>query len=548
MSKISDIKSIPQRMSLRWAGIAGLLFFIVVGIKWGYQLPQHLDILFGDEAEYMRNGLDLFEVIRNDWGPTYNIWYKFLSLFTSDTITLYYANYIAGAVLTGGLLMLVLLALRLSPPVALYASFCFFVSGIQMNTWPRISHFVLLLLCGAILVFSRIRSAALRTLVIAIACYWCAYARPDLMLAFFLMLAVAAWLMYQERAQWRSFLPALLVLLLSVLFFQGIFGQPSATYKGGLDRLYSAFCQHYAINYKFMTNADFDAVTEWIDFCRTKFPDCYTIGDVLKNHPQEFIQHVLFNVKNYLLLLFSALLSLLFPLAIIKGKKGLLLAIGLLLLLLFATLFNKEKRNNWMALLKEHRLLLLLLAIFGLPSMGMSWVIFPRPHYMLLHLMLPLLLLTLLLQVWWQDRYLPARYFMVLLVLLALAAPTAGKYPYLQYGQDMQNHCSQRLIRFLEKKKDQPYVVFTNYLNVTYMLPKNFSEFSTEFELKKGMSFGQIMKDKKINIVLVSSNILQNPMLKSDTTWQQLIANPETLGFEKVRYSDACESYLLMKE
>ena len=60
-----------------------------------------MDILFGDEAEYMRNGLDLFKIIRNDWGPAYNIWYKFLSFFKSDTIQLYYLNYALGSVLIG---------------------------------------------------------------------------------------------------------------------------------------------------------------------------------------------------------------------------------------------------------------------------------------------------------------------------------------------------------------------------------------------------------------------------------------------------------------
>ena len=118
----------------------------------------------------------------------------------------------------------------------------------------------------------------------------------------------------------------------------------------------------------------------------------------------------------------------------------------------------------------------------------------------------------------------------------------------MQFGKDMENLCDQKLIHFLEIKKEKKYTVFTNYLNITYILPKNYSEFSTEFELKKGMAFDSILKHRNINVILVSTNILQNPILVKDSTWNQLIAKPENYNFKKIKYSDICESYLLIKE
>jgi hypothetical protein len=58
-----------------------MLALIVSGLKWASGLQGHLDILLADEAEYLRNGLNLFDKIAKNWGPTYNIWYKLLSFF-----------------------------------------------------------------------------------------------------------------------------------------------------------------------------------------------------------------------------------------------------------------------------------------------------------------------------------------------------------------------------------------------------------------------------------------------------------------------------------
>jgi hypothetical protein len=118
----------------------------------------------------------------------------------------------------------------------------------------------------------------------------------------------------------------------------------------------------------------------------------------------------------------------------------------------------------------------------------------------------------------------------------------------MQFGSDMDNLCEQKLIRYLETKKEKNYVVLTNYLNITYLLPKNYSEFSTEFELRKGMDLSTLVKEKGINLILVSENIIQNPILRTDTMWNKLLTSPQDYQFKKVKYSDICQSYLLIKE
>ena len=528
--------------------ISGILILIIIGIKWSLGLNRHMDILFGDEAEYIRNGVDLFHTIRNDWGPAYNIWYKFLSLFSSDAIRLYYANYIIGGILVSVLLFIALYSHRIHPGIALYISFCFFVSSININTWPRISHFVLILILLSLIILSRLHSNAKKSIVFAIFCYICSYARPELFISFVIILIISCYFIYQERKNFKYLLPYLITLTILLLFFQITFGFPSSTYKSGLNRLYSAFCQHYTINYKFRTGAHFDAITEWIEFCKTKFPDCFTILDVMKKHPVAFFHHVLFNLKNYSLLLFLTVCSFIIPTGIFHSKKVLIATCIILLSCILFVILKKESRCQFIQLIKKHQFKLIFLFIFGVPSIGMCAVIFPRAHYILLHSIFIVFLLAILFQSILQNFTLCYWQFMAFCVLLLLISPRSRDYQYTQFGKDMDNLCEQKLIRYFESKKENKYVVFTNYLNITYILPKNYSEFSTEFELRKGMDFGKILSEKKINVILVSINILQNPVLTKDSTWNNLISQPERYNFKKVNYSDICESYLLIKE
>ncbi|HNF47740.1 MAG TPA: hypothetical protein PLF48_00060, partial [Chitinophagales bacterium] len=88
--------------------IVGLLLLLFCGIKWALGLPAVMDITFGDEAQYLRYGTDLFHTIHKDWGPSYNIWYKLLSLIQHNNIRLFYFNYQVTAVLCALLLFIFL--------------------------------------------------------------------------------------------------------------------------------------------------------------------------------------------------------------------------------------------------------------------------------------------------------------------------------------------------------------------------------------------------------------------------------------------------------
>lgn len=536
-----------SRLNSRTADLTCLIFLLAAGIRWSLHLPLYNDLMFGDEAEYLRNGVDLFRIVRSDWGPAYNLWYKGLSLFTSDSIKLYYLNYATGAILAAVLLYVAFRRYHTHPLIAVYLAYCFLISDLNINTWPRVSHFIVIVILLALITGSAVSSAARRSLIYCTAVFITAYARPDLMFAFFIMLPVALFLVYREREQWRELLPFMLALLLAIGFFQGVFGLPASDYRGEVDRLYIAFGQHFTINYKARTGAEMDAVTDWLVFCRQHFPGCETLGDILKQHPGEVMQNALFNLKHYLLALLGTILSFIFPEKLVPYKKLAWLFLPLLAVAIGYLLYHKDRRRAWLHALRRNGLTLGFLFIFGLTSMGMCIVIFPRNHYIILHSLLLLFLLAGIFQA--IAGHLPLRwYFAAPLFLLLFITPTAKKYKYMQINADTRNGCSQKMIRFLNQQTDRPYVIFSSILNISYPLPENFSEFNTEYELKTGMRFSDVLREKRINMILVTENLHSNPVLRSDSTWTQFIADPGQYGFRKTKYHDLCESYFLVKD
>ena len=78
-----------------------------------------------------------------------------------------------------------------------------------------------------------------------------------------------------------------------------------------------------------------------------------------------------------------------------------------------------------------------------------------------------------------------------------------------------------------------------------------FEQFNTEYMLKqlpKDVRFKDILAEKKIDIILMNEQLMEETRLQKDTTWLNLTAHPECYQFKKVQFSNDCQSYLLIKE
>ena len=527
--------------------IVGLLLLLFCGIKWALGLPAVMDITFGDEAQYLRYGTDLFHTIHKDWGPSYNIWYKLLSLIQHNNIRLFYFNYQVTAVLCALLLFIFLRNYGIHVIIAFWLSFCFMFSTTIMDTWPRVSHFAFILLVLGFIAIRNCKTYLSKSVWLTAVFFITAYARPELFPSFLLMCLLTIFIYFKFRESLRSALPAFVFLIVIVIVFFGIYQLPADSYKG-INRTYIAFCQHYAINYVLETKANFNPISEWIDFAHRTFGDCKNFSCILKSHPGLVLHNTILDIQKYCLVLLEFFTYILFPVKI-TAKKWLMMLIWFFMIGILVYVFlNKETRNKFIQSLKDNKLVLLVLLIFGLPSMATSLLIFPRAHYLLMHAPLLIFLVALLINA--LPVFTKSKSYLLLLFFIPFIykSPKANKYTYYQMDRDNKQKCNRELVNYLtEKNNHHQHVIFSNHLSLSMMLPENYADFNTEYEFKPGMHFSAILKDKKIDHVLMRDILLQDKLLQQDTSWTSFVAHPEDYGFQKQIYCDSCESYLLVK-
>ncbi|MFN8237256.1 MAG: hypothetical protein U0T77_03725 [Chitinophagales bacterium] len=526
----------------------GILILFIAGIKWAWHLPSVMDITFGDEAQYLRYGTDLFHTVKKDWGPSYNIWYKCLSLFQSNPVKLFYLNYQVTGILIALTLYVFLIRYSVPSVISLWLSFCFLLSTTVIDTWPRVSHFAVIVLLLFLIAVRDIHSNAKKLLLISLAFYIAAYARPELFSSFLFISVATIYALFKERKDFKNWLPVFIVVAVILLLNFLIYQLPANFYKG-IDRTYIAFSQHYAINYVIEHKASFNPISEWIDFAYNTFGACTNFGCILKTHPELVLHNSLLNLQKYLLTLLQFVVHILFP-AVIIGKKIIQLGVLLFLLAIVSiVLFHKASRLRFLEQVRAHILLLFVLFLFGLPSMGASILIFPRQHYLLMHSILIIFIFALLLNSISLIRRIHPLTTILLCSLLLMKSPTAANYSYYQLDRDSKNQCNRKLVEYISAQNDRkPHTVFSNHLSLSMLLPVNFSDFNTEYEYKPGMRFNEIVKEKKIDYIVVRDILLQEKLLSSDSTWTNFIRHPEASGFVKTSYCDSCESYLLVKK
>jgi hypothetical protein len=528
--------------------VTGVLILLLAGIKWAWHLPQYMDVTFGDEAQYLRYGIDLFGVIKKDWGPSYNIWYKLLSFFNHNVIGLFYLNYQATAILLAIALFIFLIRYNIAFVIGLWLSFCFLLSTTVIDTWPRVSHFAVIVLLIFLIVVRNIKLNAKKMLLLTLAFYIAAYARPELFSSFVLISLVTLYFLFRERESFKSWMPLMILVASIILLNFMVYQLPANTYKG-IDRTYIAFSQHYAINYVIEHKAHFNPISEWIDFTHKTFGSCPDFGCILKTHTDLVIHNSLLNLKHYALTLMQFIISILFPVKIIGNQKIQFFVFAGFICLIAAIVFFKSNRQKFIAQVKQHSLLLLVLFLFGLPSMGTSVLIFPRQHYLLMHSVLLIFLVAMVINSLPIIDRVKDYYVLVIFIPLLIKSPTAKKYNYYQVEKENKNHCNRCLVEYLTTHNDgMPHTVFSNHLSLSMLLPHNFNDFNTEYEYKPGMEFKTILREKKIDYIVIREILLNEKLINSDTTWTNFLRDPVLYQFKKQSYCDSCDSYLLVKE
>ena len=274
-----------------------VLIILLVGWVYTHGIEQVLDIGLYDESDYLHRGILIpssgFPHAQS--APLYSLWYYTLSFAQPDTIQLYFLNYKLMTVLPPLVLFIVLRAYSVSRIVSFVLSLGFLFSSANFPTWPKVSHFaVVVLLCGFFL-FSFFRDQRLQTCALVTAALLASYIRPECFLTFIclsVVLVVVTFVRLRLTRSLRSTIP-LLVTLIPLLILVFWLGPP----MGSGNRSMAAFSQHYARNWTSWHNDERNPWTNWDTIVANDFGDAESPREALLTNPLAVTRHIAHNVR-----------------------------------------------------------------------------------------------------------------------------------------------------------------------------------------------------------------------------------------------------------
>ncbi len=370
------------RTVLAWGILAGTL--LVIGLRFYRDLSGYFDLNEADEGAYLYRGLLWAfwdEPLDRVWGPLYSAWYGGLSHLMAPEAA-YYVNAYIATLLPPALLALWVYRQTGQALWAWVVSLGYLVSWGNHNDW-RINHWLLIWVLLGWLILPREPHRLLhpRTwLLLAWMTWGLSYIRPEMMLTSLLFAAGSLLLLgFHHPASSRGIaLGSWMGYLVLLLLFFGIAWR-THPWKDPQGRSLAAFGQHFAVRWKARTQGDFNPYTDWPHVLKAEFGELGSIGDAFRKRPDLMAWFIRSNLLTWGRVVAQRLTP--YPWRYAWKPWGLsLLSVGLALMLTF---FLKAKPHRRSFLLWST-----FFALWTLPFFGSAWLIYPRPHYLVVPLAL----------------------------------------------------------------------------------------------------------------------------------------------------------------
>ena len=518
------------------------VFILFTGWVFTFQIEQFLDIGLYDESIYLRRGVSLpvsgFPLAQD--APLYASWYYLLSLFQPDRVELYYLNFKAMTVLPALLWFLFLRINHIPRLVAVSVSLLFLMSSANFITWPKVSHFGIMVLFLGLILSSLLKTPIAKLSVAIVFVLLASYARPEFFLAFLGLSILAGLLVFRAFRQERLRsvrLPMFLtvMLCLALLLYLGL---P----MGSGNRDMMAFGQHYSLNWVGWTGADLNPWTNWETIVQKDFGDVTSPLGAFASNPSAFLRHVYSNLHQIV-----PRLHLVFFHGFPGGSQSTLAAAVLIVFIAATVLLTNRKflvsrlqkiRENG----KESLLLLGILAVLLLPSLVSVVALYPRDHYLLI---LVLLSISAVLVVLLRDITSPQSILhnmgtiLICIVVVALLRPIstevmAQKQPNLEVIMFLKSLTITEPVRILEAEGGYGIYVGDNYTRIA--------------EYDKESGFSSFLKKYPINVIVLSDGLRNDTRFKDDAEWVAFLDNPGSEDFVSLDVPALENRNILVKE
>lgn len=530
-----------------WISIAIELFYVLVialaCLKLSYAISAAMDIQFHDESIYLDKGNKFISNYLFMDGFIYFTWYKLLSFFVTDTITLYYFNYIVLLSINPFLIYILLRKMKQGKFISAFFSILFLISTVNVIAWPLITRFALaLILCTFILIFS-VKDKIIKYLIALFGFSLLVYTRPEYILSLIIFSIVSIiYLLYRYNKSHKRvlLLGGLLTLLLTIFI---VFVQSPAR----ANRSVMAFGQHYAVHLYNKGKISEDPNTNWRKIMKKSFHTDRSIIQAFLNNPGEMTNHVLANIRD---IPYQAM-QLFFPYNIENKliKKILLVTVGLLFILLMIGVYRKKKGEPFFH--KDHldeNIFYWLSILIIVPLLVSVCLIYPREHYLLV--MFAILLITAAKNVpaipenWKFKWVLPLIILFVLYWVPWQASGAAGLLP----GKIVSIHHNQCTnlgkIKFTRNIKANIKMVF---LGSGGSMGPYIPNFKYVDKHSKDIPFNRYIERENINMIEVNRGLTNDPRFISDEEFNRFISGIPGNGWFKITIP-RCGGYLAVKK
>lgn len=539
--------------------LLGTAAIVSLGIYMASGISAFMDIQLSDETKYLHGGMHFFERIPKGWGPSYSAWYRLLFFFEDDPVRLHYLNF---KVLAVGLSLLVyytLHRLKVAPLIAFYGGMCFLIAALNVETWPRISHFAAGIMLVTLLISTVLRTTYQKILLFLLAALAIAYARPEMGLSFSIIaLALAGHVLYKRfrLVKW-DYIATVAVIPIFFLLFSKL-GVPILTAKGQPDmesgnypRSVTAFGQHFYLNY-----------TEWNDMERPNlflwdigFKEYYEVHPslvkTLSTNIPITIKHITVNLWNYLKKGFGAVIGVFLPDRVLGVPLWLKLVLFLMAL---AGLIGISGWGGYRSRISDH------LRTYGveyamifaltIPPMISSVLIYPRDHYLMLQMPFFLLVLNLLVLIHLKLPMKPIAVLAgiaVLSLLMAVLMPRGDRFHHFDVWQDRSGPVNLSAIRAINAMETtDTFRIILNEGNIdTYIDNPGVSSVVGYVSLL-GIPFNAAVDSLNVQMIYMTRMMIDDPFYMADSTYVNFLEDPSALDFERVDLATEY-SYLLVR-
>ncbi len=520
--------------------IAGAL--VAIGLKYISGFEMFFDIGFSDDSGYLAKGFAFKEtgILQPDYGPLYCLWFYVLSLVQPDRITLYYLSNILITLMYPSLLYLLLRRMHIQRALAVAAAFFHLISFINVQSWPKTSHFALIAMLVFLTCICRIKSVLTQISLSALAALLCAYIRPEFFITFLLLMLFFLYRLLRRTdkrlagAELTSFSITLLVTVVLLISW----GNPVSR-----DRSLIAFGQHYSLNKVSWSDIRLSPLTNWQEITASDFGNAQSIPGAAQNNPAMFLKHVGCNTVGSIrhgIFLLGAHQNFILPDSF-EGKRierYMLMGMCLFLAVLYRKRWLLHTCETW----NRNKNLFIIFGCFALPPLVSCVIIYPRSHYFVV----PVALLTATLLLFVSPR--PASKLSLktlgvsALALLVLYIVTPGVS-----GPVTSNRENVGIIRFLQSLNIEKQVFLLESGGIYSVFAG--SNYRTVPFFIKNEPFDTFIDTHSINMMIIADGLdTSDSRYMHDDAYKRFLKNPDHYGFTKIPKKLSNKTLYLKKE